>query len=288
MKIDEIVEMSHTTQHAMILEVVLHSTTSRPSFLAKTTLIADNRSMSKCYNCGNSWPHVNAPCPARGKQCNNCNRLGHFAKVCRSTKQTNYRRRDRKHVRNIDYQQQRRSETSSSESDEYLYSVQSEQTAPSKPTKSENPEVNRLTLPQARIKINNVNFLFMIDTGASINVIDENAFSRLQNNTKRNSIRLKKPKTKVYAYGSTTPLPVVGTFVTVVESRRRLTSAMFYVVKEDHGSLLSYKTAQELDLIRLNVSSINTTTDDLNSKDQSTSQRSKAPFTRQSFWVRHA
>jgi hypothetical protein len=82
--------------------------------------------------------------------------------------------------------------------------VQSEQTAASKPTKSENPEVNRVTLPQARIKINNVNFLFMIDTGASINVIDENAFSRLQNNTKRNSIRLKKPKTKVYAYGSTT------------------------------------------------------------------------------------
>jgi hypothetical protein len=60
--------------------------------------INDNRSMSKCYNCGNSWPHVNAPCPARGKQCNNCNRLGHFAKVCRSTKQTNSRRRDRKHV----------------------------------------------------------------------------------------------------------------------------------------------------------------------------------------------
>ena len=79
----------------------------------------------------------------------------------------------------------------------------------------------------------------MIDTGASINVIDENAFSRLQNNTKRNSSRLRKPKTNVYAYGSITPLPVVGTFVTVVESRRRLTSAMFYVVKEDHGSLLS-------------------------------------------------
>jgi hypothetical protein len=86
MKIDEIVEMSHTTQKVMILEVVLHSTTSRPSFLAKTTLIAESTTTgpcrSQCYNCGNSWPHVNAPCPARGKQCNNCNRLGHFAKVC--------------------------------------------------------------------------------------------------------------------------------------------------------------------------------------------------------------
>ena len=130
-----------------------HDTRSRSSFDNKSPefsrqnntdrRINDNRSMSKCYNCGNSWPHaINAPCPARGKQCNNCNRLGHFAKVCRSTKQTNSRRRDRKHVRNIDYQQQLRSETSSSESDEYLYSVQSEQTAPSKPTKSENPEIS--------------------------------------------------------------------------------------------------------------------------------------------------
>ena len=28
----------------------------------------DNPSAAKCYNCGNSWPHLNAPCPARGKQ----------------------------------------------------------------------------------------------------------------------------------------------------------------------------------------------------------------------------
>jgi hypothetical protein len=83
-----------------------HDTRSRSSFDNKSPefsrqnntdrRINDNRSMSKCYNCGNSWPHVNAPCPARGKQCNNCNRLGHFAKVCRSSKQTNSRRRDRK------------------------------------------------------------------------------------------------------------------------------------------------------------------------------------------------
>ena len=40
----------------------------------------------------------------------------------------------------------------------------------------------------------------MIDTGASINVMDENAFSKLQSHNKRNQVKLRKPKTKIYAF----------------------------------------------------------------------------------------
>ena len=80
----------------------------------------------------------------------------------------------------------------------------------------------------------------------------------------------------IYAYGSTTPLNVLGTFTTVVESRCRLTFAMFYIVKAGNGSLLSCKTAQELDLIRLNVSSIDTKVNKLPSKAQSTPQHTKS------------
>ena len=226
----------------------------------------DNPSAAKCYNCGNSWPHLNAPCPARGKQCKSCNRHGHFAKVCRSTQQQQRSRsfhRERKHIRNLDCR--RSPSTSTSESDDHLYSVHCEHNKP-----TEMPKIHRVTLPQAKIKINNVNFPFMIDTGASINVMDENAFSKLQSHSKHNQVKLRKPKTKIYAYGSTTPLPVLGTFTTVVESRRRVTFAMFYVVQAANGSLLSCATAQELDLIRLNVSSINTKVNNLPSKDQST------------------
>ena len=39
----------------------------------------------------------------------------------------------------------------------------------------------------------------MIDTGASINV-DENAFSKLQSHNMRTQVKLRKPKTKIYAY----------------------------------------------------------------------------------------
>ena len=51
---------------------------------------------------------------------------------------------------------------------------------------------------------------------------------------------------------------------------------MFYVVKAGNGSLLSGKTAQELDLIRLNVSSIDTKVNKLPSKAQSTPQHTKS------------
>ena len=37
-----------------------------------------------CYNCGNEWPHVTTPCPARNKVCCSCEKLNHFARVCRS------------------------------------------------------------------------------------------------------------------------------------------------------------------------------------------------------------
>ena len=51
---------------------------------------------------------------------------------------------------------------------------------------------------------------------------------------------------------------------------------MFYVAQAGNDSLLSCETAQELDLIRLNVSSINTKVNNLPSKDQSTPQHPKS------------
>ena len=45
-----------------------------------------NRKSQTCRNCGGKFPHKNCmeSCPARGKQCHNCQKMGHFAKCCKS------------------------------------------------------------------------------------------------------------------------------------------------------------------------------------------------------------
>lgn len=47
-------------------------------------------SNSLCYFCGNMYPHKGR-CRAKGKTCDNCGKLNHFASVCRSKHKTNHR-----------------------------------------------------------------------------------------------------------------------------------------------------------------------------------------------------
>ncbi len=43
----------------------------------------NNSSSKKCFNCGNDYPHRDK-CPAIGKECNKCKKLGHFDKCCKN------------------------------------------------------------------------------------------------------------------------------------------------------------------------------------------------------------
>ena len=42
--------------------------------------------LTYCYWCGSRQKHGKNACPARGKTCRNCQKEGHFAKVCRSSR----------------------------------------------------------------------------------------------------------------------------------------------------------------------------------------------------------
>jgi hypothetical protein len=78
-----------------------------------------------------------------------------------------------------------------------------------------------------------------------------------------NQLSLRHTSTKIYSYGGTSPLPVIGTLSTRVESKTRTTPATIYVIKGENGYLLSYKTATELELISVIAqthASVNTTT----------------------------
>ncbi|CAB3997763.1 Retrovirus-related Pol poly from transposon 412 [Paramuricea clavata] len=109
----------------------------------------------------------------------------------------------------------------------------------------------------------NVPLQVLIDSGASINVIDEKAYHAIIKSPQNNRLSLRHTSMKIYSYGGTSPLPVLGTFYTRIESKTHTTPATIYVIKGENGCLLSYKTATELELVSVIAqtnASVNTTT----------------------------
>ena len=95
---------------------------------------------------------------------------------------------------------------------------------------------------------------FLIDSGATVNLIDEEAWSKIQKRNKR--IMLQKSTSRIYPYGSDKPLELKGQFTTTLESKTRFTPAVIQTAKGKAGNLLNCHTACELGLIRLHVNHI--------------------------------
>ena len=98
-------------------------------------------------------------CPARGKQCHNCQKMGYFAKYCKSPPKLKGK------VRSVTD-----NKTDLDESDdEYLFTVN---------TSSGNH-------PETQIEIGHTKVNILIDSGASVNLLDHNIYQRIQQNDNR-------------------------------------------------------------------------------------------------------
>ncbi|CAB4003757.1 Hypothetical predicted protein [Paramuricea clavata] len=134
-------------------------------------------------------------------------------------------------------------ESNSSSEDEYIiYTVNTSSVVASK---------DNLT---AKLKINRTNFRALIDTVASINIIDEPTFQHL---CKQKPIKIHRSKARIYAYAAQSPLPILGVFEEIIESKTKMTTAKSHVAKGDNGNLLCSETAAELGLITLNIHNVN-------------------------------
>ena len=141
----------------------------------------------------------------------------------------NTKHNKQKHIRPIQHETVN---DSSSDLDDYLYSMQAEKSS-----------------PKVNVKMLGHKFHMTIDTRATINVIDRKTFQKLENVTLRNT------NTQAYA-----PVDFLGKFETIIETKRKYTVGIFYVVNEyDSGCLLSSQTAQELSLISLQLNKIKST-----------------------------
>jgi hypothetical protein len=149
-----------------------------------------------CYRCGGPYPHDREGCPAKGKICTQCSGRNHFAKVCRS----------KKSVKSLDTAS-RGCDTDSSRSesdDEYNYSIQETCFGVNKTQKG----------PEISIKVMNTDLTLLVDTGSSVNILDEDAYDKV------GKPKLRKAKNKLLPYGGGSTIKVLGMCDVSVEQKQ--------------------------------------------------------------------
>ena len=185
---------------------------------------------STCRYCGGGLPHLNN-CPARGKECRRCFKIGHFARVCESSQKV-------RALHTPQYTESDANDDAATVVDESVFTV------------GELPPKT----PVVTVQMFNKNISFVVDTGATVNILTSQTVDKLGPQA-----RLCGPCPLIYAYGSDTPLHLKGFIFTDIVFRNISVHAKFYVVNTDNSpqranNLLSSRTAQALNILQFAMS----------------------------------
>ena len=131
------------------------------------------KTQSPCNNCGLLY-YKNGTCLARGQTCKACNKKNHHAHCCCSIKTQTKQNAQPGRINQVqavpDLEDSSLEDSSSDElSDEYVYTVNGA-------NNSDTPS----TTPQVDIKVQNTMIKFLIDSGVTVNLIDEEAWGKIQ------------------------------------------------------------------------------------------------------------
>ena len=174
-----------------------------------------------CYRCGNN-KHGAAQCPRKDKQCNNCGKMGHLARVCQSRSSVPYRLRNKPNKRSrTTHLLEADIDNISQSSEEDFFDAAIHSVAGSARYKK---LVTSLTLNGTSLK-------FEVDTGAELSTIPwATSQSKLQNTTIQPSSVL------LHQYDDTR-LPVKGE-ITVQVSYGSQAAAGSFVIDENANNQL--------------------------------------------------
>lgn len=196
---------------------------------------ANDRRMS-CGNCGTY--HKPRSCPAYGKQCANCSRLGHFAKFCRST-QRQPSRNSQPRVFHVDYDPYETDESERGIDYITIHSLGSKE--------------NKKSEHYSTINVGNKNLRIKVDTGAETSVLTNNDFNKVVPCSRRQS-KLHPSNARLTAFGGHT-IPVIGQCHLMVQTNSTNKIVRFQVVKEGK-SLLGCEDSNDLQLVTFNMDDI--------------------------------
>ena len=192
-----------------------------------------NSESKKCYKCGEKFEkgHLEK-CAAIGRVCYNCGKPNHLSAVCKSRKSPR---------KNIRYLQESESELSSDEDVFSIFEAPQERVIQVEQPRQSCIKSNLKTIENADsavysiskqkhklriIKANNTNIRVLIDSGSSATVLDRNTFDKIT--TKDPKIKLTTVKTKLFPYGTDTPLKILGKFTATLESNNKITITDVY------------------------------------------------------------
>ncbi|XP_053606236.1 uncharacterized protein K02A2.6-like [Plodia interpunctella] len=214
--------------------------------------VHQGQSFISCYRCGRRG-HIakDSKCPAAAEQCDKCGIKGHFAKCCKTKSSERKKEVKKKKKRYVKYVVSHDSDSESTNESDNSDCEDSKQV-----------QVNSVFTinsmdNKCKIKVGERYMCdFIIDSGASINIIDKHTFKRLTNSGF--SCELKdKNNDRYFAYGGE-EIKQVGIFSTLLYSpdSKRKVNANILVFKGCGPSLLSKQTSIDLGLLRVGPISV--------------------------------
>ncbi|XP_033641983.1 uncharacterized protein K02A2.6-like [Asterias rubens] len=214
----------------------------------------------QCFRCGHRGHYArDQECPARNAVCNKCGNRGHYGVACKTqtskNRKDNYEQKDAKWRNN---KGQKWNGTGGNKPRGKVHTVQ-EDTETGSDTEfafhvgmvgSNKEEKIKVSLGQG-IPVD-----VIIDSGASVNIIDKSLWEELKG--KRIQCKSERSNKKLYAYGSTNPLKVLGKFVTKIKvdgmsHEDTEVEADFYVTESKGPALLGKDTSVELGVLKIGV-----------------------------------
>ena len=116
------------------------------------------------------------------------------------------------------------------------------------------PKTEGKKLSKVNCEINSVGINFLVDSGASANVID----IETEKISKVCDIGLETTNSKIYTFGSNNPSKLKGKFNATIKNRGFEVCTWSYVIdKLKTGSLLSKNIAEKLKILRIKNGNIN-------------------------------
>ena len=112
-------------------------------------------------------------------------------------------------------------------------------------------------VPETHVEIKGVTVKMMIDTGASTDIIDEEAFQTI---CQSQATQLEEDTCRIFAYGSQSRLTTLGKFNADIVANGKRATTTIHVLQGTHGSLLSFATASKLDIVDVKVRNVETDT----------------------------